>query len=225
MEVYRAAYSGTNLIDIDELDTNSSRKSKKKSKKQDEDEDENSNSEEEYSDWEGIKESDEGSSESKSGILKKKQIFEAEDSDDEETTVVVEQIDPEAIPTTGRANNVFPEMSKQVLQASLQKAKQAALMAWMYGFPEPSVYRDENDPLGLSDSEDDSESGSKESASKNGKKVEISLDEFKNKRRDDSNNQKKKKKKAKYLSKTERLQNVKKERNRSAEKRRRAKDK
>lgn len=52
---------------------------------------------------------------------------------------------------------VFLERTETVLKESLAKARVIAQHAAVVGFPEPSVYRDDNDPLGIFDEEDDSE--------------------------------------------------------------------
>lgn len=54
-----------------------------------------------------------------------------------------------------KSHYVFPEKASAVLKASLQKAQLAARRAAIFGFPEPSIYRDDDDPLGEDDSEDD----------------------------------------------------------------------
>lgn len=51
-----------------------------------------------------------------------------------------------------KSHYVFPEKAAAVLKASLQKAQLAARRAAMFGFPEPSIYRDDDDPLGEDES-------------------------------------------------------------------------
>lgn len=180
-----------------------------------EEEEKEEREEDDYSDWEGINEQER---DSKKGILKRV-VYEEEDSDEEGATVVIEQMedrDPSAS-STGKDNFVFPEMSKQVLSASIQKAKLAALQAYAYGFPEESIYRDESDPFGFND-----DYGSDDDQQKKKKSYEIDIaKDLKSK----GDRQRKPKKKARYLTKSERSANVRKERNRSKEKRERAKAK
>lgn len=191
--------------------------------KKDEDEDEEDNQDKtehgddsDYSDWEGIGEKSE--EKSVSGILKKRQIYEGDDSDDESATVVIEEMtEDNTISTKPGDNYVYPEMSKQVLQASIQKAKAAALQASIYGFPEPSIYRDEDDPLGLNDEDSDDDQTSKKKAT-----IDVNK-EFKNKRQP-REDKRKKNKNTRYLTKSERLQNARREKNRNKEKRQRAKN-
>lgn len=119
----------------------------------------------EYSDWEGI--TDTVSSPS---ILKRREFTELE------KTWTLEEVEE------AKAYYVYPEKSAAVLKASLQKAMQAARRAAIFGFPEPSIYRDEEDPLEEEESDeddkdynasnDDSQDGDYESAKpkKKGKK-------------------------------------------------------
>lgn len=167
-----------------------------------------------YSDWEGIENGKSITPTEKAGILKRK-YYEGDTSNEGSATVVIEQLSqPDEI---SPHENVSSEISKAVLSASIQKAKVAALQAYMYGFPEPSVYRDETDPLGLNDeSSDDSDSKKKIF-----KDIDVEV-EFGKKRMKQSNN---KKLKTRYLTKSERVQNAKWERNRNKEKRTRAKEK
>lgn len=153
-----------------------------------------------YSDWEGP----EGEAEDSipQGILKRKQYFEAEDDDEEDATVVIETMEE------ANANFVLPEKSAKVLQQSLKKASFAAQQAALYGFPEPSIYRDE-DGEEAGEKDDDAEEGEISFGSKKGK--------------NGVSKPKQKKKKFRYLTKTERKANVSKERGRSKEKRTRAK--
>lgn len=174
-----------------------------------------------FSDWEGIEEEQEAGSKV-SGILKRKITYEADDSDDEEATVVVEQMDDGSeIPGSNNGNYVFPEISKQVLNASIQKAKLAAWHACTYGFMEPSEYRDESDPMGLND---DYGSDTNESPKKK-KKGEVEIDIMKDIKGESRKKETKKRKKPRYLTKAERTVNVRKERSRNKEKRERSKKK
>lgn len=150
-----------------------------------------------YSDWEGLVEGEETSS--PGSILKRKQYFEAEDDDEEETTVVIEEMEE------ANAHFVFPEKSVAVLKESLKKASFAAKQAMIYGFPSPSIYRDDNEPADIDEDEEDEVDDKKKNDKKNTVKP------------------KQKKKKFRYLTKTERKTNVSKERGRSKEKRTRGK--
>lgn len=143
--------------------------------------------ESEYSDWDGLGEEEEDGESTPSGILKKKQFFEAEDDEEEDATVVIESMEE------ANANFVFPEKSVAVLKESLHKASFAAKQASIYGYPAPSVYRDEDDE----------------------REEEVSFGPKKGK----ADKPKQKKRKFRYLTKTERKTNVSKERGRSKEKR------
>lgn len=153
-----------------------------------------------FSDWEGPEGETEDSK--PQGILKRKQFFEAEDDEEEDATVVIETMED------ADSNFVFPEKSAKVLQQSLKKATFAAQQAALYGFPEPSIYRDE-------DGEDEDEEG------EDAGECEVSFGPKKGK--NGVAKPKQKKKKFRYLTKTERKANVSKERGRSKEKRTRAK--
>lgn len=187
------------MKDVGELDSdwNDDENTPKKTKKQTSNEDEEESSD--YSDWEGPEEGAEANGDnSPSGILKRKQYFQAEDIDEEDTTVVIEEMEE------ANANFVFPEKSVAVLKESLKKASFAARQAAIYGFPEPSIYRDDNDE----DEEDESDNEGESSS---------------NQKKRSAVKPKQKKKKFRYLTKTERKQNVSKERGRSKEKRTRGK--
>lgn len=158
--------------------------------------------ESDYSDWEGLADKDQQSDgqeeqdNSPAGILKRKQYFEAQDDEEEDVTVDIESMEV--------ANDQFtyPGKSVVVLKQSLEKATFAASQAALYGFPEPSIYRDEDEVTKEGDN------GSK------GRSTAASKQKLKPKQ---------KKKKFRYLTKTERKANVHKERGRSREKRTRGK--
>lgn len=240
LKALREARSGEKTIfDIDsddekDFDSDKKKKNKKKSANIDQDEEQNEKEgEDDYSDWEGIGEEAQQSEPKVSGILKRKVTYEADDSDEEEATVVIEQMDDNAVatdPTSNKGHNgnyVFQEMSKQVLSASIQKAKLAAWHACTYGFMEPSVYRDESDPMGLND-DYGSDIDDNDTLPKKNKKGGVEIDIMKDIKGDSNrnrDNKKKKNKKPRYLTKAERTVNLRKERNRSKEKRERAKKK
>lgn len=92
----------------------------------------------EYSDWEGITDCV-----SSPSILKRREFTELE------KIWTLEEVEE------AKANYVYPEKAAAVLKASLQKAMQAARRAAIFGFPEPSIYRDEDDPFGEDESDED----------------------------------------------------------------------
>lgn len=220
MKNYRLAYNSTGLYDIDR-----DRKGKKNGNNDAAESDGKTNpalvDEDDFSDWEGIAEKRGTSPENSqvTGILKKREFYEGDDSEDEEAMVVIEEMNDDVVDgelSSANGNYVYPEMSKQVLQASIQKAKVAALQASIYGFPEPSIYRDEDDPLGLNDEDSDDDQKSKSSTT-------IDIKDFKN-GREQRKPQTTKKRSNRYLTKTERMQNAHREKKRNQEKRSRAKD-
>lgn len=94
-----------------------------------------------YSDWEGPGLTSTVSTPT-SSILKLREYPE------EGTSLTAQEI------VEAKSHYVFPEKSAAVLKASLQKAMLAARRAAIFGFPEPSPYRDEDDPLDDEDDED-----------------------------------------------------------------------
>ena len=98
----------------------------------------------EYSEWEGIETTTTVTTTTvttTTSILKKRELD-------------TSKLTPKEI-KAAKAHYVFPERADNVLKESLMRASLNAEHAAINGFPEPSIYRDDDDPLGLFDDNDD----------------------------------------------------------------------
>ena len=86
-----------------------------------------------YSDWEGP--------EQVSMPIPSSSILKQRDHIESDPKLTQQEIE------AAKSHYVYPEQSAAVLKASLQKAMLAARRAAIYGFPEPSIYRDDGDSL------------------------------------------------------------------------------
>lgn len=107
--------------------------------------DHDSDSSTEYSEWEGLETTKVTTRTltTTSSILKKRDI--------DTNKLTAKEV------KAAKAHYVFLERTDEVLKESLMRASLNAEHAMINGFPEPSIYRDDDDPLGLFDDDDDEE--------------------------------------------------------------------